>query len=110
MRHILFVCGKNRRRSPTAEAIFSGLATVEVSSAGTAKDADCPVSSDLLVWADEIFVMEKRYARQLQTKFAEHLRGKRVVNLGIPDCFELMQPELIALLEEKLSLRLQAGA
>ncbi len=98
MRHILFVCGKNRRRSPTAEAIFSGLEDIEVSSAGTASDADCPVSRDLLGWADEIFVMEKRYARQLQAKFAEQLRRKRVVNLNVPDRFELMQPELITLL------------
>ena len=42
--------------------------------------------------------MEKRYARQLQAKFAEQLRRKRVVNLNVPDRFELMQPELITLL------------
>jgi predicted protein tyrosine phosphatase len=45
---ILFVCGKNRRRSPTAEEIFAGMDGIEVSSADTGFEAECPVSADLL--------------------------------------------------------------
>jgi predicted protein tyrosine phosphatase len=103
MRHILFVCGKNRRRSPTAEAIFSGLDDIEVSSAGTAADAECPVSADFIEWADEIVVMEARQARQLRTQFVAHLHGKRLVNLNIPDRYTLMQPELMTALRAKAS-------
>ena len=100
---MLFVCGKNRRRSPTAEAVFSSRAGIEVSSAGTAADADCPVSGDLIEWADEIVVMEARHARQLRKQFAAILKDKRIVNLNILDKYELMQPELVAELEAKAS-------
>jgi predicted protein tyrosine phosphatase len=103
MRHVLFVCGKNRRRSPTAEAVFSGLDGVEVSSAGTAADADCPVSGDLIEWADTIVVMEKRYAQQIRTQFSPLLRGKRLVCLDIPDRYALMQSELVDHLRAKAS-------
>jgi predicted protein tyrosine phosphatase len=65
----LFVCGKNRRRSPTAEAVFAEIDQLEMSSAGTAADADCPVSGDLIEWADDIVVMEKRYGDQIRSRF-----------------------------------------
>ena len=115
MRHVLFVCGKNRRRSPTAEAVFSGDPDIEVSSAGTAKDSDCPVSGDLIEWADDILVMESRHARQLRRQFGSQLENKRgsqlenkrIVSLDIPDLYDLMQPELIEILQSKVPPRLR---
>jgi len=103
MRRVLFICGKNRRRSPTAEAIFSGVSGFEVSSAGTASDAECRVSTDLIEWADEIVAMESRYARQLRKQFVAALHNKRLVILDIPDKYTYMQPELIAELQAKAS-------
>jgi predicted protein tyrosine phosphatase len=76
---------------------------IEVSSAGTAADADCPVSADLIDWADEIVVMEKRQAEQLRSRFSGALRGKRLVNLSIRDRYASMQPELIDELRAKAS-------
>jgi predicted protein tyrosine phosphatase len=67
---------------------------IEVSSAGTSPEADCPVSGDLLQWADAIFVMDKKQQRQLRTRYAEMLKDKRVVCLNIADRYEYMQPEL----------------
>ena len=101
MRRVLFVCGKNRRRSPTAEAIFSGISNLEVSSAGTAVDAECRVSADLIEWADDIVAMESRYARQLRKQFAAALKNKRLVILDIPDKYTYMQSELITELQAK---------
>lgn len=106
MRRILFVCGKNRLRSPTAEAIFSGREGLEVSSAGTAADAECRVSGDLIDWADEIFAMESRYGRQIRKQFGPLLRDKRLVVLDVPDRFTYMQPELIEILETKMAAHL----
>jgi predicted protein tyrosine phosphatase len=103
LRHVLFVCGKNRRRSPTAEAIFSGMDGYEFSSAGTAADADCCISGDLIEWADDIVVMEKRQAEQVRKKFVLALRTKRLINLNIPDRYSLLQQELIAELRAKAS-------
>ncbi|MGD0646969.1 MAG: phosphotyrosine protein phosphatase [Acidobacteriaceae bacterium] len=103
MRHVLFVCGKNRRRSPTAEAIFSGIDGIEVSSSGTATDAYCPVSADLIEWANDIVVMEERQARQLRKRLVGELRNNRLVSLNIADRYALMQPELIEELRAKAS-------
>ncbi len=99
---MLFVCARNRLRSRTAEAIFSGLDGLEVSSAGTAPDAECPVSADLLEWAELIFVMEAKQRAFLTKWFAEAVREKKIVDLGIPDRFRYMQAELIAELRAKV--------
>jgi predicted protein tyrosine phosphatase len=74
-----------------------------VSSAGTAADADCPVSADLIEWADDVVVMEERQAQQLRKRFFTELRNKRLVNLNIPDRYTLMQSELIEELRAKAS-------
>jgi predicted protein tyrosine phosphatase len=99
---VLFVCGRNRRRSPTAEVLFAEIDGIEVLSAGTSPEAECPVSSDLLEWADRIFVMDKKQQGQLRVRFAEFLKNKRMVCLNIPDRFEYMQPELQGALRTKV--------
>jgi predicted protein tyrosine phosphatase len=99
---ILFVCGKNRHRSTTAEEIFAGMDGIEVSSAGTSPDAECPVSADLLEWADQVFVMEQRQRRYLQTHFGAVLKDKKIICFGVPDVYSYMQPELVALLRTKV--------
>jgi predicted protein tyrosine phosphatase len=100
---VLFVCDANRLRSPTAESVFSGYPGIEVKSAGVGKEATVPVSPDLLEWADLIFVMEKRHRNIIQSKFKEIYQRKRIICLYIPDDFEFMDPELIGLLEEKVT-------
>ena len=98
----MFVCARNRLRSPTAEAIFAGMDGLEVSSAGTAPDAECLVDLQLIEWADDVFVMEQRQRKLLASRFGVALSGKRVVCLGIPDRYEFMQDALVALLRAKV--------
>jgi predicted protein tyrosine phosphatase len=95
---VLFVCSQNAMRSPTAEALYRGEPDLEVASAGTNEDAVSPVSEEVLGWADTIVVMEGHHRRELQSRFRLALAGKRVVVLGIPDHFGLMEPALIAAL------------
>jgi predicted protein tyrosine phosphatase len=45
--------------------------------------------------------MEKQHQRKLSQNSAAYLRGKRVIRLGIPDDYGLMQPELIEAIEAK---------
>lgn len=99
----MFVCARNRLRSPTAEAIFASVDGVEVSSAGTAPDADCPISADLIDWANELFVMESRQRKILLQRFGTALADENTVCLGVPDRYEYMQPELIELLRAKMA-------
>ena len=97
----LFVCGRNRLRSPTAERLFAGRGGFETASAGLNPDADVQVSPELLEWADLVFVMENAQRAKLTKNFSAHLRGKKIVCLKIPDDYEYMNPELIELLEAK---------
>lgn len=102
MKNVLFVCGRNRRRSPTAEQVFSGHPGVETASAGTSPDADTPLSAELVEWADIIFVMEESQRRKLNRQFAGLLKRVRVVCLDIPDKFAFMDPELVRILKAKV--------
>ncbi|HET6554659.1 MAG TPA: low molecular weight protein tyrosine phosphatase family protein [Dyella sp.] len=100
-RHVLFLCSRHRLRSPTAAAVFATWPGIDVDSVGLADDAETPLSSDQLAWADLIVVMEGAHRRRLQARHAAHLRGKRVVCLDIPDRYDFMQPELVGLLLRK---------
>ena len=99
--HLLFLCSRNKLRSPTAEAIFSGRPGVEVDSAGLSDDAEVPVSLDQIEWADIILVMEKIHREKLNRRFGEALAGKRIRVLGIPDNYGYLDPALIRVLESK---------
>lgn len=100
-RRILFLCSRNKLRSPTAEAVFSGHPTVEVDSAGLSPDAEVPLSSEQIEWADLIIVMEKTHRSRLNQKFGKFLAGRRIVVLNIPDNYEYMDPVLIGLLKAR---------
>jgi predicted protein tyrosine phosphatase len=99
--NVLFVCARNRLRSPTAERIFADRA--ETDSAGLAPDAEVRLSGDQIEWADLIVVMEKSQRTKLAQKFGRQVSGRRVVCLDIPDRYDFMQPELIDLLEKRMA-------
>ena len=100
--NLLFLCARNRLRSPTAERVFASRPGVETASAGLALDAEEPVTPDHLDWADIIFVMERAHRAKLQRRFRAHLKRARVICLDIPDDYAFMQPELVALLKKKV--------
>lgn len=102
MRRLLFVCSRNRLRSPTAESVFADWPDVETDSAGLATDADTVLSADQVEWADVIFVMEKVHRAKLTQRFRAQVNGKKVVCLDIPDDYEFMQAELVSLLEKRV--------
>ncbi len=107
MRKVLFVCGRNRLRSPTAERVFSVREDLEVLSAGLNHDAEEPLTGELVEWADLIFVMEKAHLNRLRSRFRPHMRGEqRVICLDIPDDYDYMQPELVELLHAKVGRHL----
>jgi len=64
-------------------------------------DATVQLSVEQVEWATIIFVMEKAHRNRLNSKFKQHLNGKKVVCLDIPDDYEYMQPELVKLLNSK---------
>ncbi|MGE8360399.1 low molecular weight protein tyrosine phosphatase family protein [Pseudomonas sp.] len=100
--NVLFICGKNRLRSPTAEQVFANWPGVETASAGVGNDADMPVDVEVLQWAELICVMEPAHRLKLTARFKAHLANKRIVCLDIPDDFAFMAPELVQLLQAKV--------
>jgi predicted protein tyrosine phosphatase len=99
---LLFICSRNKLRSPTAEVVFNEYPGLTCSSAGLAPDAEHVVALDDIEWADVIFVMEKAHVKKLKTKFGKALEGTRVVCLGIPDEYDFMDPALVAELKSRV--------
>ena len=97
----LFICQFNRRRSATAERVFAKDPTLEVLSAGTSQDALVPVNERMLDWADIVFVMDADQVRDLQRMFPGHPAVARLICLEILDQYHFLDPELIALLEQR---------
>jgi predicted protein tyrosine phosphatase len=104
---VLFVCTANKLRSPTAAAVFADAPGLEVRSAGL--DAACPrpLTAELVAWADRLFVMEQRHREAIRRRFKQALGAKPLIVLGIPDNYDFMQEELVALLKERVPQFLQ---
>jgi predicted protein tyrosine phosphatase len=101
MKRVLFICGKARQRSPTADEIFRNEPNIESDFAGLSDDADVPLSVEQIEWASIVALMEKRQIARLKVKYTKHLKGKRLVCLDIPDDYAFMQPELVDLLQSR---------
>ena len=107
---LLFLCSRNKWRSPTAEQMFRGDQAYEARSAGVRKQARKVVNESMLRWADWIFVMERKHLQILRAKFSRIIEYKTIVCLDIPDDYSFMDPDLIELLGEKLAAYLTEEA
>lgn len=97
--NVLFVCSRNRWRSPTAAHVFGRDPRWDVRSAGTSSAAVRVVNAGDLAWADVILVMEREHRSRLRDRFPES-RSMDVAVLDIPDDHEYLDPELMRLLEQ----------
>lgn len=57
----------------------------------------------MLIWADLIFVMEKKHKQRIQEKFPQDSEGKKIVVLDIPDEYKFMDEELIDEIKAKVN-------
>jgi len=97
---LLFICTLNLQRSPTAEKIFKD--KYDTKSAGVADTAKVPLSSDLLEWADVVFVMEEGHRKFISEKFPNLYMKKKIINLDINDRYYFMDEELVKNLKDKV--------
>jgi len=102
MKNILFLCSQNKLRSPTAEAIFCDTDGWDVRSAGLNTGAEVYISTEDVEWAEYIFVMEQTHKKKLKQKFRELIKEQSIICLGIPDDYEFMDKDLIAILKNKV--------
>lgn len=101
MTRLLFVCSRNHWRSTTAEAVYQNDPRVEVRSAGVSASAKRRVTERLLHWADLVLVMEHGHKTRLREQFPDLVHELRIEVLDIPDDYEFMNPELVALIRER---------
>jgi predicted protein tyrosine phosphatase len=90
-------------RSRTAELVYSRNHKYDVRSAGVTKGAKVKVTSELLHWADMIFVMEEEQQKFLLKKFPEDIGFREIIILDIPDTYYIMEPELVELIVDAVS-------
>jgi len=105
---ILFVCSANKQRSKTGEDYFSTLyPDWEFKSAGTnlklcQTEGTNPLTEEMLIWADRIFVMENKHTQQIKNSTSNKYRNKIIV-LAIEDKYSYYQKELIDILCDKIN-------
>ena len=95
---ILFVCGRNKRRSLTAQTIYKKDTRIEVRSAGTSEKSPHPISRSDILWADLILVMESKYKERIRELFRD-IKLASIRSLDIPDEYEYMDGELVDLIK-----------
>ncbi len=101
---ILFICSANKQRSKTAHHYFAETyPKFQFMSAGTnhkicKKEGSTPLTEDLLIWADEVYVMEEKHKNIIQKHTGSPYVSKLIV-LNIPDIYEYNSLELLDVLK-----------
>ena len=104
---ILVICGRNKRRSRTAEHIFKNDARFSIRSAGLSEKSERKLTENDLLWADIVFVMEDAHQSRIK-KIFRHLDLPPIEVLGIDDEYEYLDEDLIELLTDGINSTLKA--
>ena len=105
--NILVVCGRNKKRSRTAEHIFKNDDRFNIRSVGLSPKSDRKISENDVNWADFIFVMETGYRAKIWEQY-RHLELPAIEVLEIPDDYEFMDEELIEMLTDRINYTLKS--
>jgi len=111
-RRWLFVCSAGLLRSPTAAQIASKY-RYNTRSCGTSEYALIPLSVNLLEWAHKIIFMGQdnfdeaiatfsRLDAENNSPYYENMIRDKSSIWAIPDKYEYMNPDLVAIIEDKL--------
>jgi predicted protein tyrosine phosphatase len=102
------VCTANQHRSRTAEELYGRDPRYDVRSAGTdvleAEPDEKPLTEELLVWADIIFVMEPYHREVIEERYPG--LEKTIVVLDIEDLYYRDDPLLVMQLRTRVSRHL----
>lgn len=100
--NILVVCGKNKKRSRTAEYIFKNDTRFHIRSAGISPKSERKISEKDLNWADLVFVMEKEQRSKIYELY-KYLELPQIEILNIEDEYEFMDEELVEILTDRIN-------
>lgn len=108
-RNVLFVCGRNKRRSRTAHELYRRDRRINARSAGLSPRSPHQLAETDVEWADLIFVMEESHRARLRALY-RHLSLPKVVVLHIEDEYAYMDAELVELLHDGIDSYLSDAA
>jgi len=100
--NILVVCGRNKKRSRTAEYIFKNDPRFQIRSVGLSPKSERKISEQDLRWADLVFVMETEQRAKIRQLYV-HVDLPSIEVLHIPDEYEFMDEELIDMLSGRMN-------
>lgn len=104
--NLLVICGKNKRRSRTAEYIFKNDHRFNIRSAGLSPQSNRKISEGDFNWADITLVMEPDHKSKIR-KLYGHMDLPPIHVLDIPDEYEFMDDELVEILTTKINTLLE---
>jgi protein-tyrosine phosphatase len=99
--NILGVCGRNKRRSRTAEYLFKNDSRFNIRSVGLSPKSPRTINERDIQWASLIFVMDDDQAKRITATYRNSSLPKVQV-LHIDDVYEYLDPELIELLNDRI--------
>lgn len=100
--NILVVCGRNKRRSRTAEHIFKNDPRFNIRSAGLSSKSDRKISENDLYWADLVLVMEPDHRAKIREVYP-NLELPPIQVLHIEDDYEFLDEELVQMLQASMN-------
>ncbi|PZX46327.1 MULTISPECIES: protein-tyrosine-phosphatase [Algoriphagus] len=100
--NILVVCGRNKRRSRTAEYIFKNDQRFNIRSVGLSPKSERQIKERDIEWSDLIFVMEDGQGNRISGAF-RHLEIPEIEVLQIEDEYEYLDEELIEMLTDRIN-------
>lgn len=99
---LLFICNQNQNRSKLAEELFKD--KCEVRSRGLFRNE---VTSEDLLWANIIFVMEEFQRNEISKRFPKEYLSCKIINLDILDYYNVnnkeSKKELSEILKNKIN-------
>ena len=100
--NILVVCGRNKKRSRTAEYIFKNDNRFSIRSVGLSPKSNRKITEKDLCWADLVLVMESKQRTHI-LKIYEHVDIPQVEILDIEDEYEFMDKDLVEILTVRIN-------
>ena len=98
---VLFVCAQGRLRSATAMHLMNQMYGYNTRCCGVDEAALVPINQQLILWADEVHVMEEELVPRVQEVVDSHRPNLEIRIMGIPDEYEYMDSELCSLVQRR---------
>lgn len=105
--NVLVVCGRNKRRSRTAEYLFKNDMRFDIRSVGLSPKSERQLRVKDLEWADLVLVMDNQQKKRIVDQFRK-TELPEIQTLHIDDVYEYLEPELIEILTEKINGTLES--